>query len=130
METTIKFRCPSCKKSISAKEQLLGLIRPCPACAANIQVPALGYPKADLMAGHAQHMTSHSGSSPQQASRSDASQSEPIPVEIRLPGKLGGMKASVDQKTSNTMATTFLGGALVVLGAIVYAMLGGKGRLR
>ena len=51
-----------------------------------------------------------------------------IPVEIRMPGKLGGMKAQVDQPTSNAMAATFLGGALVVLGAILVAMLGGKAR--
>jgi len=62
------------------------------------------------------------------AMASPQSASSPIPVEVRLPGKLGGMKAQVDQPTSNAMATTFLGGGLVVLGAILVSMLGGKVR--
>lgn len=50
------------------------------------------------------------------------------PVELRLPGQLGGLKANVDQKTSNSMASAFLGGALVALGATLTVMLGGKHR--
>jgi hypothetical protein len=51
-----------------------------------------------------------------------------VPVEVRLPGQLGGMKAEVDRKTSNMMATTFLGGVLVAIGAVLFAMFGGKPR--
>ncbi|MBR9804711.1 hypothetical protein GYB59_24780 [bacterium] len=52
-----------------------------------------------------------------------------IPVQLHLPGKLGGMTAQVDQQTSNTMATTFLGGLLVALGAFLFAGFIGKGKL-
>ena len=48
------------------------------------------------------------------------------PVEMSLPGQLGSLKAQVDQPTSNAMATTFLGGLLVAIGAILFAMFGGK----
>lgn len=130
METTVKFHCPNCQRSISAKERLIGQIQPCPACAAKIQVPALGKSQTDLTTGNIQHVAPFNGSSPQQASHPNVANTDSMPVEIRMPYNLGGMKASVDQKTSNAMATTFLGGVLVVLGAIVYAMLGGKGRLR
>ncbi|MEO2091786.1 MAG: hypothetical protein ABGY75_20215, partial [Gemmataceae bacterium] len=50
------------------------------------------------------------------------------PVELRLPGQLGGMKANVDRKTSNMMATTFLGGLLVAIGAVLFGMFGGKSK--
>tara|TARA_R110002072_G_scaffold303126_1_gene494843 strand:+ start:5367 stop:5681 length:315 start_codon:yes stop_codon:yes gene_type:complete len=50
------------------------------------------------------------------------------PVELRMPGNLGGLKAKVDQPTSNAMATTFLGGLLVVVGAMLFSMFGGKGK--
>jgi hypothetical protein len=49
------------------------------------------------------------------------------PVELRMPGNLGGLKVNVDQPTSNAMATTFLGGLLVVVGALLFSMFGGKG---
>jgi hypothetical protein len=48
------------------------------------------------------------------------------PIELRMPGNLGSLKASVDQPTSNAMATTFLGGLLVAVGAVLFAMFGGK----
>jgi hypothetical protein len=43
-----------------------------------------------------------------------------------MPGNLGSLKANVDQPTSNAMATTFLGGLLVAVGAVLFAMFGGK----
>jgi hypothetical protein len=48
------------------------------------------------------------------------------PVELRMPANLGSIKANVDQPTSNAMATTFLGGALVAVGAVLFAMFGLK----
>jgi len=47
------------------------------------------------------------------------------PVELRL-GRMIGMKVDVDGKTRNAMATTFLGGLLVALGAIIFARFGVK----
>jgi hypothetical protein len=48
------------------------------------------------------------------------------PVELSLPKGLGGMKAHVSQETANTLAKTFLGGALVALGVVVMAIFGVK----
>lgn len=43
-------------------------------------------------------------------------------------GKWGGMEVDVDGKTRNAMATTFLGGLLVAIGAVVMAKLGLKSK--
>jgi hypothetical protein len=48
------------------------------------------------------------------------------PVELRMPANLGSLKANVDQPTSNAMATTFLGGLLVAVGAVLFSMFGLK----
>jgi len=50
------------------------------------------------------------------------------PIDVRLPGNLGGVTANVDQSTGNAIASAFLGGLLVALGAISWSMLGGKPR--
>ena len=54
--------------------------------------------------------------------------SELTPVALRLPGRLGGMTANVDRKTSSAMATTFLGGLLVAVGAVLFPMFGGRSK--
>lgn len=51
-----------------------------------------------------------------------------IPIEMRMPGNLGGMKAQVDEKTGGTLASVFTGGVMVAIGAFLLAMLGGKVR--
>ena len=43
-------------------------------------------------------------------------------------GNLAEMNVEVDKPTRNAMATTWLGGLLVALGAIVVLMLGGKSK--
>ncbi len=54
--------------------------------------------------------------------------SEMIPIEMRMPGNLGGIKAQIDQPTSNTITSVFAGGVLVAIGAFLITMLGGKVR--
>jgi hypothetical protein len=49
------------------------------------------------------------------------------PVKMRL-GNLAQLDVDVDKPTRNAMATTFLGGLLVALGAIVFCMFGGKSK--
>ena len=52
-----------------------------------------------------------------------------MPVALRFPGRLGGLKAEVSRKTANTIATTTIGGVLVAIGVALTAMiLGGKHR--
>lgn len=137
MHTTIKFRCQYCGTKISAREYLVGKSRPCPSCSSQVKVPASVETVMPLALtardGRQVFQPPLAESPPRQQmlaldTASDRLPAASIPVEIRLPGKLGGMKASVDQTTSNSMAMTFLGGALVVLGAILVAMLGGKFR--
>ncbi|WP_437193977.1 hypothetical protein [Planctomicrobium sp. SH527] len=142
MHTSIKFRCQYCGTKISAKEYLVGKSRPCPSCSSLVRVPANVPPQLPLattaMTGA---MTGGQMFQPplaeaprwQQMLAMEAAPTQcpapSIPVEIRLPGKLGGLKARVDQTTSNSMAMTFLGGALVVLGAILFSLLGIKRRI-
>ena len=137
MHTTIKFRCQYCGTKISAREYLVGKSRPCPSCSSQVKVPASVQPVMPLVstakAGRQMFQAPIAESPPRQQmldqdTASDRLPAPSIPVEIRLPGKLGGMKARVDQTTSNSMAMTFLGGALVVIGAVLVAMLGGKFR--
>ncbi|WP_437193672.1 hypothetical protein [Planctomicrobium sp. SH527] len=137
MHTSIKFRCQYCGTKISAREYLAGQSRPCPSCSSHVRVPASVQPVMPpaLTAKDGRQMfqapIAESPPRPQMLALDTASDRLPapsIPVEIRLPGQLGGMKARVDQTTSNSMAMTFLGGALVVIGAILVAMLGGKFR--
>jgi hypothetical protein len=63
---------------------------------------------------------------PETETISDDQQKRPsegtTPVELSLPKGLGGMKANVSQETANTLAKTFLGGALVALGVVVMAI--------
>ncbi|MBI1321622.1 hypothetical protein GC170_00325 [bacterium] len=138
MHTSIKFRCQYCGTKISAKEYLVGKSRPCPSCSSLVSVPANVPPHLPLtttaMTG-GQMFQPPLAEAPrwQQMLAMEAAPTQgpapSIPVEIRLPGKLGGMKARVDQTTSNSMAMTFLGGALVVLGAILFSLLGIKRRI-
>ncbi|EAQ78963.1 hypothetical protein [Blastopirellula marina] len=130
METTIKFRCPNCHKSISAKEHVAGSIRTCPACAANIQVPALGTSKADLMTGNGQQVASLKDVSPQLSGERAAPNDDLIPLEIRMPGNMGGVKAKVDRETNKTLLTVIVGGLMTIFGFIVAAKFGGKVRLK
>jgi len=51
-----------------------------------------------------------------------------VPVSLKMPGPLGHLEAKVDRKTSNMMATTFLGGLLVAFGAVLFSMFGGKSK--
>lgn len=54
---------------------------------------------------------------------------EMVPVKVKIPGVPGAeFEGAVDEKTSNAVTTTVVGGFLVALGAIIFAMFGGKGR--
>ena len=134
MQATIKFHCQFCGAKISAKESLVGHSRPCPNCSSRVTVPTW-LPAATPPTGtnpaiapptpkphpHTQ------GFGLSMAPPQDAS--ELVPIEMRMPGKLGGIKAQVDKPTSNILTSAFAGGILVVIGAFLVAMLGGKARV-
>lgn len=126
MHTTIKFQCPTCDTRMSAGSELSGRPCDCPRCDTRLTIPtaeALVPIKQQPLAPGVIH-------EPPRPMVRRRKRRRPLatPVEMRLPGQLGGIKANVDQKTSNAMATTFLGGLLVALGAFLFAGFMGKGK--
>lgn len=127
MYTNIKFRCQSCGCPIVADGDAAGSSFQCFRCPELVTIPSptalariddsspvLEYPHdangVVVASSHDRHSLSNGTT----------------PVELRLPGQLGGIKTTVDQQTSNAMATTFLGGLLVAVGAALFAMFGLK----
>lgn len=125
MHTALKFRCPHCGVRLAAREEQAGRGYGCPKCTAMVTVPSPQVPSSTtngLMV-----LDDDSSAVPMPHSPSQVPTST-TPVELKLPGNLGGMKANVDQETSNTLAKTFIGGALVVTGVMLQSWLGGGGK--
>ena len=126
--TMLKFRCPSCTVALEAQKETAGCSDDCPNCNHTITVPVrqalmtvarpVVVPEVIPMDGDGEMDLSEG-----RVYRRD----DDKPVEMRL-GKIVGMKVDVDKKTRNVMATTFLGGLLVALGAIIFSMFGGKSK--
>lgn len=128
MDTQLRFRCPECHRRLMAEADHAGLTDNCPDCNAAITVPARqalvpvvrrAKPPQVIPADDDFELDMPDAA----ANRRD----DDKPVEMRL-GKIAGMKVDVDRKTRNVMATTFLGGLLVALGAIIFSMFGGKSK--
>ena len=115
MHTLQKYQCPDCNHQFHLDEDLIGVPFDCSTCGTELMIlPTSGLPAmAHVMDDDAPAVR-----------RMPAT----TPVEMRLPGQLGSLKAQVDQPTSNAMATTFLGGLLVALGAFLFAGFMGKGK--
>jgi len=135
MHATIKFHCQFCGAKISAKESLVGQSRPCPSCLSRITVPVEPLPAAmpPVKAAPSGAVAPTQSSLPQKqglgmAMEPPQAATNTVPIEMRMPGNLGGLKAQVDQPTGNIIAATFAGGVLVAIGAFLIAMLGGKVR--
>jgi hypothetical protein len=128
MTVKVKFRCPNCDAGLSAGSKLAGKEVGCPGCTVPLVVPpitALVPVKPQILVPR---VVDAEPTERRVARRRKRPKAELTPVELRLPGQLGGMKANVDRKTSNMMATTFLGGLLVAVGAVLFAMFGGKSK--
>lgn len=125
MLENITFNCPGCDRVFNAEHDLAGESIKCSRCSTQLTIPAVCEPLAPTP-----RMEAHGGlAEPKDwpvAQRRKRRKSSTKPVEMRLPYQLGGMKVEVDQRTSNSMATTFLGGLLVALGAVIVFILGGK----
>lgn len=123
MHTELTFYCPSCNQRFGANEELIGRPFDCPTCDMHLRIPS-----PDALAAHnapsdvAELLDDDLPFRPIANRRNSATK----PVELSLPGQLGSLKAEVDQPTSNAMATTFLGGLLVAVGAVLFSMFGGK----
>lgn len=126
MHTTIKLQCHECDSRMAVGDEFAGEIICCPKCdAPNLveETEALVPVRPQPLAPGVVHEPPR-----RMVRRRKRRRREATPVEMRLPGQLGGLKANVDQKTSNAMATTFLGGLLVALGAFLFAGFMGKGK--
>lgn len=127
MSVKVKFRCPHCDAKLSAGGKLAGREAGCPGCAVPLVVPAV----TALVPVRPQAATPRVVEArpvERRVVRPKCRPAELTPVELHLPGQLGGMKANVDRKTGNMMATTFLGGLLVAIGAVLFAAFGGKSK--
>lgn len=139
MHTTVKFHCQFCGAKISAKDSLVGQSRPCPNCSSHVTVPTMRLPavRPPVKTAANRAVAPPSPNSSQTFSQTQGfgmpmtppkEGSEMIPIEMRMPGNLGGIKAQIDQPTSNTITSVFAGGVLVAIGAFLITMLGGKVR--
>lgn len=121
MKTMFKFRCPACDAGLKTSGEKAGTPFDCPRCQSPGTVPPAGalvpLPGAEV--------------APRRARPADRPKKSGggVPVALRFPGRLGGLKAEVSRKTANTIATTTIGGVLVAIGVALAAMiLGGKNR--
>ena len=134
----IKFYCQFCGKKLSANDSLVGRSRPCPNCSSRVTVPTqLPVVKQSVDIVSKRPVAPPSQSPSRTLSQSQGfgmamappqADSEMIPIEMRMPCNLGGMKAQVDKKTGGTLVSVFTGGVMVVIGAFLVTMLGGKVR--
>ncbi|MCZ2340478.1 MAG: hypothetical protein LC104_01620 [Bacteroidales bacterium] len=127
MQTTVKFFCQNCGCPIVADGAAAGESFQCFKCPEMVTIPPpRALMRVDQDASIAECRTDANGIVMAQSLVSHAPPVSTAPVELRLPGGQLGLKANVDQKTSNAMATTFLGALLVAFGAMLAVMLGGK----
>jgi hypothetical protein len=125
---TIRHRCPHCAERLETVEAMAGRGFECPNCDGNLTVltqHALMTMARPVVVPEVIPMDGDGGLdlSEVRVYRRD----DDKPVEMRL-GKIVGMKVDVDKKTRNVMATTFLGGLLVALGAVIFSMFGRKSK--
>jgi hypothetical protein len=123
----VRFQCPDCHARLSAKDKAAGHRLECPNCTSAITVPtttALVPLKPQIVVPE----VIDDYEPARRLARRGRRRKSSVPVEMRLPGQLGGMRVEVDRRTSNAMATTFLGGLLVAVGAVLFAMFGGKSK--
>lgn len=137
MHTSFKFRCQHCDTSLVADSKSAGLSSSCPNCSTQFMVPVPVTTTALVRIASGDDdvcdpdfdygdIAEVAEIVPQEPRALSQARGAPTPVELRMPGNLGSLKANVDQPTSNAMATTFLGGMLVAIGAVLFAMFGGK----
>lgn len=143
MHTSFRFRCQHCATGLVADRNSAGLPCSCPSCSTQLVVPKSAMPTAlvridqgDIHQGEDDDVLDADFDFgdigevveviPRESRALSQARGASTPVELRMPGNLGSLKASVDQPTSNAMATTFLGGLLVAVGAVLFAMFGGK----
>lgn len=129
MNTLVRFRCPNCEVGLNAKAEKAGRSYGCPNCSIPVTVPntrALVPVKRQVIIPE-DALDDDRPRVPARR-RKRRRRDELVPVAMKIPGVPAEMSVKVDRKTSNAMATTFLGGLLVALGAILFSMFGGKSK--
>lgn len=118
----IEFACPTCTNEYGALPGEAGKSMTCTNCKTSIPIPTGLTPRLV-------NVGTVSGFSDRMPVAQDpvARQDDDKKVKLNL-GKWLGMEVDVDGKTRNAMATTFLGGLLVAIGAIIAAKFGFKSR--
>jgi hypothetical protein len=127
MNRLVRFRCPHCDAGLNAKSEKAGRSYGCPNCSVLVTVPtsrALVPVKRQVIIPEI--VRDERPRVP--ARRRKRRNGELVPVAMKIPGVPAEMNVKVDRKTSNAMATTFLGGLLVALGAILFSMFSGKSK--
>jgi hypothetical protein len=130
MDTLVRFRCPSCDAGLSAKAEKAGRSYGCPNCSVPVTVPtsrALVPVRRQVIIPEIVEDDERPRTLAKRRRRKRR-KDELVPVAMKIPGIPAEMNVKVDRKTSNAMATTFLGGLLVALGAILFSMFGGKSK--
>jgi hypothetical protein len=128
MDTLVRFRCPNCDAGLSAKAEKAGRSYGCPNCSVPVTVPtsrALVPVRRQVIIPEIAPDDERPRVPARRRKRRMVDDSKP--VKMRL-GNLAQLDVDVDKKTRGAMATTFLGGLLVALGAIVFCMFGGKSK--
>jgi hypothetical protein len=128
MNTLVRFRCPNCDAGLNAKAEKVGRSYGCPNCSVPVTVPtsrALVPVRRQVIIPEIAPDDERPRVPARRRKRRMVDDSKP--VKMRL-GNLAEMNVEVDKPTRNAMATTWLGGLLVALGAIVVLMLGGKSK--
>jgi hypothetical protein len=128
MNTLVRFRCPNCDVGLNAKAEKAGRSYGCPNCSVPVTVPAtlaLVPVRRQVIIPEIAPDDERPRVPARRRKRRMVDDSKP--VKMRL-GNLAEMNVEVDKPTRNAMATTWLGGLLVALGAIVVLMLGGKSK--
>jgi DNA-directed RNA polymerase subunit RPC12/RpoP len=135
MHTTLKFRCQHCDTGLVADHGSAGLPCTCPGCSSQLMVPRTmalvriddgddDLPDLDFDFDDYEVVAEIVPNESLPMTRQVRGGT--TPVELRMPANLGSLKVNVDQPTRNAMATTFLGGALVAVGAVLFSMFGLK----
>jgi hypothetical protein len=128
MDTLVRFRCPNCDAGLNAKAEKVGRSYGCPNCSVPVTVPtsrALVPVRRQVIIPEIAPDDERPRVPARRRKRRMVDDSKP--VKMRL-GNLAQLDVDVDKKTRGAMATTFLGGLLVALGAIVFCMFGGKSK--
>lgn len=128
MHTKLKFRCPNCHVGLNAKAEKAGRSYGCPNCDALVTVPTQGALVPVARPVIVPELVMEDERPRKLARRRKRREKDMVPVSLKMPGPLGHLEAKVDQKTSNMIATTFLGGVLVAIGAVLFSMFGGKSK--